>query len=117
MTISEPQSYRVSMTHRQRRALTRALAAVSEHYYDPTIIDRWMSPLSIEEIEDLMTRLLTPDETDGDIADLHLASDEVLNLVLAGVWIDRSLPGISVNDLEEIEDLYSALETISDRYW
>ena len=115
--MSEPQSYRLSLTRRQRQALTLALASVVEHYYDPTIIDRWMSPVTFEDIENLMTRLATPAKTDGDAAELHLTSDEVLSLALVGVWIDTSLPGMSVNDLEEVEIIYDALGDISDRYW
>lgn len=117
MVMSEPQSYRLSLTGRQRQALTLALASVVEHYYDPAIIDRWMSPISFEDIEGLMTRLVTPVETDGDTTDLHLTADEMLSLALVGIWIDTSLPGMSVRDLEEIETIYDAVDEISDRYW
>ncbi|ANK83167.1 MAG: hypothetical protein TEF_21970 [Rhizobiales bacterium NRL2] len=115
--MPEPQSYRLSLTPRQRQALTLALASVVEHYYDPTIIDRWMRPLSLEEIEGLMTHLVTPVKTDGDITDLQLSSTEMLSLALVGIWIDTSLPGMSVGDLEEIETIYDAIDEISDRYW
>lgn len=115
--MSEPQSYRLSLTLRQRQALTLALSSVVENYYDPAIIDRWMSPLSLEDIEGLMTQLVTPVKTDSDITDLQLSSTEVLSLALVGIWIDTSLPGMSVKDLEEIETIYDAIEEISDRYW
>jgi hypothetical protein len=117
LIMPEPQSYRLSLTPRQRQALTLALASVVEHYYDPTIIDRWMRPLSLEEIEGLMTHLVTPVKTDGDITDLQLSSTEMLSLALVGIWIDTSLPGMSVGDLEEIETIYDAIDEISDRYW